>query len=133
MKGSGHLSAPADVFFFCFFYHALVLEAVSKRDDLPHPVCRYCFPFGRPDGALKATLALQERVGEPSALPTSAVRLKSGFLRTGEGLRVPLHGSAVGGRSRPQVDPPTGGSAHRWICPQVDPSTGGSALRCWIT
>ncbi|KAG7254949.1 hypothetical protein CRUP_036271 [Coryphaenoides rupestris] len=25
-------------------------------------VCRYCFPFGRPDGALKATLSLQERV-----------------------------------------------------------------------
>lgn len=26
------------------------------------PLHRYCFPFGRPDGALKATLSLQERV-----------------------------------------------------------------------
>ena len=25
--------------------------------------CRYCFPFGRPEGALKATLSLLERVG----------------------------------------------------------------------
>lgn len=25
-------------------------------------VCRYCFPFGRPEGALKATLSLLERV-----------------------------------------------------------------------
>lgn len=24
--------------------------------------CRYCFPFGRPEGALKATLSLLERV-----------------------------------------------------------------------
>lgn len=25
-------------------------------------LCRYCFPFGRPEGALKATLSLLERV-----------------------------------------------------------------------
>uniref|UniRef100_A0A3B3ZU91 Uncharacterized protein n=1 Tax=Periophthalmus magnuspinnatus TaxID=409849 RepID=A0A3B3ZU91_9GOBI len=41
-------------------------EAVRSRlmilleDQITH--FRYCFPFGRPDGALKATLSLQERV-----------------------------------------------------------------------
>lgn len=53
---------------FCFC-HAVVLEIVSKCDDRPRfffvfCICRYCFPFGRPDGALKATLSLQERVRE---------------------------------------------------------------------
>lgn len=27
-----------------------------------YPIDRYCFPFGRPEGALKATLSLLERV-----------------------------------------------------------------------
>lgn len=44
-----------------FFFYEVVLEIVSKW--LPtFCICRYCFPFGRPDGALKATLSLQERV-----------------------------------------------------------------------
>lgn len=29
---------------------------------LPMIIFRYCFPFGRPEGALKATLSLLERV-----------------------------------------------------------------------
>ncbi|XP_051917298.1 LOW QUALITY PROTEIN: calcium-dependent secretion activator 2 [Hippocampus zosterae] len=44
----------------------LLLRAVRSRlmllleNQITH--FRYCFPFGRPDGALKATLSLQERV-----------------------------------------------------------------------
>lgn len=40
----------------------------NRTDEGPNenPICcfhRYCFPFGRPEGALKATLSLLERVG----------------------------------------------------------------------
>ncbi|XP_077424843.1 calcium-dependent secretion activator 2-like [Vanacampus margaritifer] len=38
---------------------------------------RYCFPFGRPDGALKATLALQERVlMKDTSTPLGADQMK---------------------------------------------------------
>lgn len=104
MKGGGHLSAPADVFFFCLFYHALVLEAVSKRGDLPHPVCRYCFPFGRPDGALKATLSLQERVREPPRPPASPVRRRA-----------------------------SSGRVEVWLHSPGLPWEGGAAHRCWTS
>lgn len=33
-----------------------------SADDSSLVICRYCFPFGRPEGALKATLSLLERV-----------------------------------------------------------------------
>lgn len=36
---------------------------------------RYCFPFGRPEGALKGTLSLLERVG--SSFPFSVFNIKA--------------------------------------------------------
>ncbi|KAM9376547.1 calcium-dependent secretion activator 2 isoform 2-T2 [Pholidichthys leucotaenia] len=38
---------------------------------------RYCFPFGRPDGALKATLSLQERVLMDGSTPVSPEDLRT--------------------------------------------------------
>lgn len=40
----------------------LFLSLILTQNVFPSTPSRYCFPFGRPEGALKATLSLLERV-----------------------------------------------------------------------
>lgn len=62
----------------CFFMHCCPWDCFLMWCPPTCFLCRYCFPFGRPDGALKATLSLLERVREHSEvlLPFNVSRFR---------------------------------------------------------
>ncbi|XP_077600880.1 calcium-dependent secretion activator 2-like [Stigmatopora nigra] len=70
---------------------------------------RYCFPFGRPDGALKATLSLQERVlmkDITTPVPTEEMRkLVQRYLEKAAGINYSQLIEYANIKAEPEVDP----------------------------